>query len=298
VFRQPLHRDPLVVGWVIVMMAAGFVALNNNTEWSGHLEPDRVAGFLGDLANAFLWFFLLLLLAAWLRAKRWGPPGVSPFHGRAAGGRPGPTHDSSLPWTDRWLRDWREEEAQQRIAEPRPDDSPRPVTCRHGQPVGGVPPHGRLPVLRALAISHPIVRPGSYVSVTWCFQDAEDVVVDGRGGYPTCGEAPAWIDRTRQVEVVGRNRYGYTAAATAAVVAMAEPQVHLPTLASPPPVHLRSDVTAAIAGQTPVALRLDQFWAAQDGVRPEIDVPKKLVGVPSAVTDRLRNARRLTGMGT
>ncbi len=43
-FREPLRRDPLVVGWALVMLLAGFVALSNNTEWSGSLEADRVAG--------------------------------------------------------------------------------------------------------------------------------------------------------------------------------------------------------------------------------------------------------------
>src|SRR3954447_18088682 len=70
-FREPLRRDPLVVCWVLVILLAAFVALNNNTTWSGHLDPDRVAGFLKDLAEAFLWSFLLLLLLAWLRARGW-----------------------------------------------------------------------------------------------------------------------------------------------------------------------------------------------------------------------------------
>src|SRR3954453_8466388 len=78
VFREPLRRDPLVVCWVLVMLVAAFVALSNNTTWTGHLEADRVAGFLKDLAEAFLWSFLLLLLLAWLRARGWrDPDGVS-----------------------------------------------------------------------------------------------------------------------------------------------------------------------------------------------------------------------------
>src|SRR4051794_24152801 len=66
VFREPLRRDPLVVGWGVVMLVAAFVALSNNTTWSGHFEADRVAGFLKETAEAFLWSFLLLLLLAWL----------------------------------------------------------------------------------------------------------------------------------------------------------------------------------------------------------------------------------------
>src|SRR3954453_6469322 len=119
-FREPLRRDPLVVGWALVMLLAGFVALSNNTEWSGSLEADRVAGFLKDLAEAFLWSFFLLLLLAWLRAKGWrwlGDPGGGPVRKQSAPERPA----SSLPWTDRWIRDWREEAAQGRPADREPE---------------------------------------------------------------------------------------------------------------------------------------------------------------------------------
>src|SRR4051794_958520 len=74
-FREPLRRDPLVICWAVAMSFAAFVALSNNTSWSGHLQADRVAGFIKDLAEAFLWSFLLLLLAAWLRARRWAATG-------------------------------------------------------------------------------------------------------------------------------------------------------------------------------------------------------------------------------
>src|SRR3954447_22832809 len=101
-FREPLRRDPLVVGWALVMLLAGFVALSNNTEWSGHLEANRVAGFLKDLAEAFLWSFFLLLLLAWLRARgwRWLDGDARPARGRPAHSAAPP--ESPLPWTDRW----------------------------------------------------------------------------------------------------------------------------------------------------------------------------------------------------
>ena len=191
-FREPLRRDPLVVGWVIVMLIAGFVALSNNTTWTGHLEADRVAGFL-DLAEAFLWSFLLLLLLAWLRAGGWrgGPHRPGPPH------RANAEHLAPYPWTDRWLRDWREADAQQRESQ-RQSPSPieaLPVSCRHGVPVDAPMRVEQAPVLRALSVSHSIVRPGSSVSVTWCFEDCYDVVVDGRPGYPACGEALVRVDQ-------------------------------------------------------------------------------------------------------
>src|SRR4051794_41215498 len=102
-FREPLRRDPLVVGWALVMLLAAFVALSNNTTWSGSLEADRVAGFLKDLAEAFLWSFFLLLLLAWIRAKGWRWAGGSGPVRRSSGGGATERPDSSLPWTDRWI---------------------------------------------------------------------------------------------------------------------------------------------------------------------------------------------------
>jgi hypothetical protein len=290
-FRKPLRRDPLVVGWALLMALAAFVALSNNTTWSGHLEADRVAGFLRDLVEAILWSYLLLLLAAWLRARAWRRTGGST--------RSGPSGGSSqpfqpLPWTDRWIRDWREADAQRLNGAVGGESSgePAPVTCRHGVPVDAAAPAEQTPVLRALSVSHTIVRPGSSVSVTWCFENAIDVVVDGRTGYPACGEALARIDHSRQVEVVGRNRHSTTPVATATVVAMVVPQLNLPTVSAPPPVSLHTDVAATVGAPAPITQRLDAFWATQESLRPRLGAPAPLVGVPESVIDGLRGARR------
>jgi hypothetical protein len=298
VFREPLRRDPLVVGWVLVMLVAGFVALSQNTEWSGHFQADRVAGFLKDLAEAFLWSFLLLLLLAWLRARGWrdtGDRSHPPVAGRSSRSAPGsPESFDPYPWTDRWLRDWREAEAQQRpdqASSESPNDAV-PVTCRHGAPVDAPVPVEQAPILRAMSVSHSIVRPGASVSVTWCFEHADGAVVDGRGGYPACGEALVRIDRTRRIGVVGGNRHGSTPVATAAVVAMTVPQLHLPTVDSPPPVSLRTDVAATVGGTTPITQRLDDFWATQESLHPRLDSSARVVGVPASVIDGLRRARR------
>jgi hypothetical protein len=295
VFREPLRRDPLVVCWVVVMLLAAFVALSNNTTWTGHLEADRVAGFLKDLSEAFLWSFLLLLLLAWLRARGWRDSGGSRSGAtrRSSGTAPASQQPfEAYPWTDRWLRDWREADAQQRerkAPSASPDDA-LPVTCRHGVPVDAPVRVEQAPVLRALSVSHSIVRPGASVSVTWCFEQCEGVIVDGRGGYPACGEALVRIDRSRRVEVVGRNRHGSTPVATATVVAMTVPQLDLPTVQSPPPVSLRTDVAAAVVQSTPITQRLDDFWATQESLRPQLGSPAQLVGVPTSVFESLRRA--------
>jgi hypothetical protein len=285
-FRTPLRRDPLVVGWALVLLVAAGLALNGNTTWSGHLEVDRVAGFLKDAAEAFLWSFFVLLLLAWIRAKGWG----NTF--RAARG-PKPARRevfAPYPWTDRWLRDAREAEVQGRrsgLAR----QSTLPAVCRHGVPLDTAPP-GQPPVLRALAAAAPIVPPGAEVSVTWCFEHALDVVVDGRPGHPSCGEARVRIDATRRVEVVARNGYGVTPAATPAVVAMTMPRITLPAVQPPPPINLQVDVATAVGAPAAITQRLDAFWATGDALRPRLEAPAGLVGVPSSLVDRLRRAGR------
>ncbi|PRY39361.1 hypothetical protein LY71_12130 [Geodermatophilus tzadiensis] len=290
-FREPLRRDPLVVGWAVVLLLAGFVALNGNTEWSGSLEADRVAGFLKDLAEAFLWSFFLLLLLAWLRAKAWRWTGGSSPVRRTGGGGGARRPDSSLPWTDRWIRDWREEDAQRRSSGTA-DGEPRFIACRHGVPADGGPHDSQVPVLRALSVSHTIVRPGSRVLVTWCFEHALDVLVDGRAGHPPCGEAMVRVDASRRIEVVGRNRFTTMPAATPMVAAVAVPQLDLPTVSAPPPVSLHSDVAATVGAPSPVTQRLDAFWADQEALRPQFEASPRFVGVPSSLVDSLRNAGR------
>jgi hypothetical protein len=280
-FRDPLRRDPLVVGWALFMLTGGIAALAANTTWSGHLEGDRLLGFLKDITEVFLWSFFVLLFLAWLRAKGWRGEGPHYPKRDKAGDR-----EATLPWTDRWIGDTRQADAERRESGTGSAD-PAAVACRHGVPAGQDIPVEQAPVLRALSVSHNVVRPGSSVSVTWCFEHASDVVVDGRRGYPPCGEALVRIDRTRPVEVIGRNRHGSTPLATSAVVATAVPQLHLPTVASPPPVALHMDVAATVGAGAPIAQRLDALWGTQDGLRPPTAAPAGLVGVPASLRARL-----------
>ncbi|MGY1771972.1 hypothetical protein [Blastococcus sp. SYSU D00813] len=279
-FREPLRRDPLVVGWALFMLTGAIAALAANTEWSGDLEGDRVVGFLKDVTEVFLWSFFVLLFLAWLRAKGWRDRGPRYAKRTDDGGR-----ESTLPWTDRWISDTRQADAERRENVTEPAEPPV-VTCRHGVRAGEQPPVEQAPVLRALSVSHNIVRPGSSISVTWCFEHAADVVVDGRRGYPACGEALVRIDRSRAVEVIGRNRHVSTPVATSTVVATAVPQLDLPTVSAPPPVALHMDVAATVGAGAPIAARLDALWAAQDRLRPRTPAPAGLVGVPASLRAR------------
>ena len=145
-----------------------------------------------------------------------------------------------------------------------------------------------MPVLRSLSVSHTIVRPGSSVLVTWCFEHARDVVVDGAAGHPPCGEALVRIDESRRIDVVGRNRFSTTPAATPAVAAVDVPQLNLPTSSAPPPVTLHAEVAATVGAPAPVTQRLDAFWATQDALRPQFQPPPRFVGVPASLVESLR----------
>lgn len=289
-FREPLRRDPLVVGWAVVMLLAGVIALSNNTEWSGSLEADRVGGFVKDIAAAFLWSFFVLLLLAWLRAKGWRWMGDDGSVRRSASGGTADRPASSLPWTDRWIRDSREEAAQ-RGGGRSADDPSEVVACRHGVATDGAASDRQVPVLRSLSVSHMIVRPGSSVLVGWCFEHARDVVVEGEAGHAPCGEALVRVDTSRRIDVVGRNRFSTTPAATPTVAAVTVPQLNLPTSATPPPVALRADVAATAGAPELVTQRLDTFWATQDALRPRLEPSPTFVGVPESLVESLRSSR-------
>jgi hypothetical protein len=295
-FREPVWRDPLVVAWALVLAAATFVALSNNTEWSGTVQPDLVAGFLKDVADAFLWSFLLLLLLAWLRARVWLRDNArsDPRRNRATRrASHEPRTVSPLPWTDGWLGPHRAHAADERSRPSPTTEEQLPVRCRHGVPVERAD-DGRLPVLRALSVSHMVVPPGAEVSVTWCFDGARDVVVDGASGYSACGEARVRIDRSRRIDLAGRNRSGITHAATAEIVTVLVPQVTAPAVAAPPPVTLRTDVAASVGPAAPIGQSLDALWSTQDSLRPVVQTPPRLVGVPASVVRGLRRAPSTT----
>ena len=227
-FKEPLRRDPLVVGWALCLLLGATIALSSNTEWRGGLEADRVqtswarrsTSSSGRSACCSSWPGCARRLA---RAP--APPpeaqGRRP-RVRAALDRPLDQRRRGRPTPSAARADGRA---------PMPAEPPV-VVCRHGVRAGAETPVGQPPVLRALSVSHHIVQPGSGVSVTWCFEHADDVVVDGLRGYPACGEAPVRIRSTRSVEVIGRNRTVETPCATSTVVATSVPPLQ-PARAAP-----------------------------------------------------------------
>lgn len=157
----------------------------------------------------------------------------------------------------RWGRDERTTETgrSERAAEP-------PVaTCRHGARTREHAAVGQAPVLRALSVSSDLVRPGSSVSVTWCFERADEVVVDGGRGLPACGEALVRIDHRRAIEVVGRNEHASTQVATSTVLTTAAAPLGPPPVADLPAGS--SDVDLAATVGVPTAARLHARSAAR-----------------------------------
>ncbi|WP_409330813.1 hypothetical protein [Trujillonella humicola] len=164
----------------------------------------------------------------------------------------------------RWGRDGRTADAG-RSERPTGPAQPPVDTCRHGVRAGEDGPVGRAPVLRALSVSHDLVRPGSSVVVGWCFEDADEVVVDGRRGHPACGEALVRIDRRRPVEVIGRNGHACTPVATSTVVTTAAVPLDLPPV--PDPLRGSPDVDLAATVGVPTAARLHTRSAARRRLR-------------------------------
>ncbi|WP_029433110.1 hypothetical protein [Blastococcus sp. URHD0036] len=288
-FKEPLRRDPLVVGWALCLLLGATIALSGNTEWRGRLEADRVQTFLGEMFLVLVWSVCVLFFLAYVRAH-WHE--LVPRHPK----RKDDGRESALPWTDRWISDGRQAEAERRapstVESPLPAEAPV-VVCRHGVRAGAETPVGQPPVLRALSVSHHIVQPGSAVSVTWCFEHADDVVVDGLRGYPACGEAPVRIRSTRSVEVIGRNRTVEAPASTSTVVATAVPPLQPPRDTPAPSVALRVDVAATVGAGAPVAARLDALYQAADRRRRSAAVlPGGLVGLPSTLRGRLGEISR------
>lgn len=259
------------MGWGFLVAVGAVLALDSNTTWSGHVEAERVGGFLVDVLLSVLVSGMVLWLLAWLRL--W-------LQHRVPGGKPRPRAAfTAVPWTATWLGDRPRsspaEHAPSRLALGR---------CRHGDDLDEGSDQ-RPPVVRALSVSHTIVRPGSRVSVTWCFVGAGDVVVDGVPGHPACGETTVPIEATRRVDLIAFGRRGRTDVSTPAVVAVQVPELDLGSSAAPPPVALRADVGVSVGSARPITALLDEFWGAQHSIRGSSGRPAAVVGVPRVVLD-------------
>lgn len=178
------------------------------------------------------------------------------------------------------------------VVEPAAVTRPVPPPVAPVVPVAAAPP----PTLerpRALRIEVSEVRiaHGSPVTVTWSFEGADSVVVDGRTGFPSHGQTTVALRHTRPVVLIGANAAGVTAVSTPEIEVVPEPEPAPPPAPRPmPPVQrLQLDLRGGSAGAETVLTRLDTVMRAQDELRPYTAAPVRPLGVPSSFTRWLRS---------
>ena len=177
---------------------------------------------------------------------------------------------------------------------------PEPVAVAAPAPVAAapvaaapVPPAPPLERPRALRIEVNEVRiaQGSPITVTWSFEGADSVVVDGRTGFPSHGQTTVALRHSRSVVLIGANAAGVTAVSTPEIEVVPEPEPAPERGPVPMPAvqRLQLDLRGNAAGADSVLARLDDVMRAQDRLRPYTPAPLRPLGVPSSFTRWLRS---------
>ncbi len=161
-------------------------------------------------------------------------------------------------------------------------------------------PHTR-PRLTRLDVSDRVAARGLPLTVSWSFEDARSVTVDGVTDLPPTGQTTVTLERTRHVEVVARNEIGATTVRTPVVTVVPATQLEsppalpaLPALPAPPTFRLHADVTAAMASAEDVRARLARAMDAQDRFRPVLAQQLQPIGVPTHFVRWLASAPRVS----
>lgn len=141
-------------------------------------------------------------------------------------------------------------------------------------------PHTR-PRLTQLEVGETVAGSGMPVTLTWAFDGARTVTVDGVTGYPSHGQTTITLERTRHVEVVGHNEIGSTTARSQVVTVIPVPRIDTLTLPQMPTVRLHADVRATVAAGETVRVRLNQAMDGQDRFRPVLAQKLQPIGVPT-----------------
>ncbi|PPK91913.1 hypothetical protein CLV92_12032 [Kineococcus xinjiangensis] len=129
------------------------------------------------------------------------------------------------------------------------------------------------PVLRHLSVEPAVTCQGLPVQVSWSFEHAVEVTVDGRGGFPPTGSTQLLVEESRAIPVIGRNGLGERPEWTELVVVLPMPRIDTLTVPAPPQVRLRADVSALLDAR-PATWALQKLYAEQDGVRPLAPPPQ------------------------
>ena len=178
-------------------------------------------------------------------------------------------------------------------AAPVPVPQPEPVVAVAPVPVAPAPAAPPLERPRALRIEVNEVRiaQGSPVTVTWSFEGADTVVVDGRTGFPSHGQTTVALRHSRSVVLIGANAAGVAAVSTPEIEVVPEPEPTPEPGPRPMPAvqRLQLDLRGNAAGADSVLTRLDEVMRAQDRLRPYTSAPVRPLGVPSSFTRWLRS---------
>lgn len=154
-------------------------------------------------------------------------------------------------------------------------------------------PHTR-PRLVSLELGEKVVATGMPVAVSWHFEGARSVSVDGVEGHPAEGTTVVTLQRTRHVEVVGHNEIGSCTVRTPVVTVVPLPRIVSVSVPRMPAVHLHADVRASLAAAESVRSRLDRAMDAQDRFRPRTVQSLQPIGVPAHFVRWLASVPRVS----
>ncbi len=154
-------------------------------------------------------------------------------------------------------------------------------------------PHTR-PRLVRLDVSETVISAGTAVRLTWAFEGARTVSVDGVAGHPTHGQTSVLLDRTRQVEVVASSELGSTTVRSRMVTVIPIPRISALSVPDVSVVGLHADVQATVAAGDSVRAKLKEAMDAQDRFRPVLAERLHPIGVPTHFVRWLASAPRVS----
>ncbi len=270
-FRSPLRYDALT--WLWVLLLAGAFVLHLRVDTWVSAWAFALAGTL--VSSAFV------LIVALVRFLVDGPQ----LRVKGARTMREVLGIDVLPGVGDWDLADGEPPAPEPAAEPEPGAEPEPVA----EPAPVAAPLER-PRAYRIEVSEVRVTEGSPVTVTWSFEGADSVVVDGRTGFPSHGQTTVALRHTRAVVLIGANAAGVTAVTTPEVeVAAQRAPVPPPGPRPLPPLQrLQVDLRGSANGAESVLGHLDRVMAAQDRMRPYQEVRLTPIGVPASFTRWLR----------
>ncbi|WP_432502790.1 hypothetical protein [Kineococcus arenarius] len=147
------------------------------------------------------------------------------------------------------------------------------------------------PRVLMLHVDRSVVAHEMPVVVSWAFEGADDVVVQGVPGHPATGSTPVVLPLSGAIEVTAVNATARTTVHTGIVQVVPRPVVEAVQVPSPPSIRLHADVSSSVDAGRSAAQRLDALFSAQDAGRPAASAALSPIGLPPAVVRWLRGSR-------